>query len=249
MLSWLILGGVLLAAALLVARSFVKADPAMVAGGIRRSAALLFGLMALVSLLAGKFAFAVPLALVAFGFLGRGNLNLGGLNFGGFRPSGAWFSGAKPSPGNVSEMKTFYLIMTLEHDTGVLEGTVLRGPFRDRKLSELSFPELLDLLFECRAGDGEAAILLETYLDRTQGAEWRQKPGAAGAYASPPTSGGQVTVEEAYGILGLAPGASLEDIKAAHKRLMKAMHPDQGGSTYIAAKINLAKEVLTRPHG
>lgn len=145
-----------------------------------------------------------------------------------------------PTPGKATDIETRTLRMRLDHDTGTLEGTVLAGPFRGRNLAELSLDDLRTLLRECRADDPDAAQLLEGYLDRVHGAAWR----ADGAPGRPPPSRGPMTREEAYNILGLKPGATPEDVKAAHHRLMLKIHPDQGGSTYLAAQINQARDVL-----
>ena len=143
-----------------------------------------------------------------------------------------------PTPGQNSDIETRYLRMTLEHDSGVLRGTVLEGRFQGRNLEEMSLDELLDLLRECRIHDVQSATVLESYLDRVHGAGWREGTDAP----SPP--GGSMTRDQAYEILGLSPGASEGEIREAHRRLLQANHPDRGGSTFIAAQINQAKDVL-----
>lgn len=147
-----------------------------------------------------------------------------------------------PTPGKATDIETRTLRMRLDHDTGTLEGTVLAGPFRGRQLAEMALDELRALLRECRADDPDAAQLLESYLDRVHGAAWRTA--ADGEPGAPPPTRGRMSREEAYNILGLKPGAAPDEIKAAHHRLMLKIHPDQGGSTYLAAQINQAKDVL-----
>ena len=151
-----------------------------------------------------------------------------------------------PSPGQSSDVETAYLRMTLDHDTGELKGTVLEGPFRGRLVEELGHEELLALLRDCRVNDAQSAELLESYLDRMHGAEWRggDSGAQAGGRAESSSDGRPMTVDEAYEILGIRRGADADEIRDAHRRLMLKIHPDQGGSTYLAAKINQAKEVL-----
>lgn len=153
-----------------------------------------------------------------------------------------------PTPGKNSDIETAYLRMTLEHDSGVLSGTVLQGQFEGRNLEELSFENLLGLLRECRVNDPQSATVLETYLDRVHGADWRGEGGGesggrddAGSSAG---AGGSMTRDQAYEVLGLTPGASESEIRDAHRKLLMANHPDKGGSTFLAAQINQAKDVL-----
>src|SRR5215472_5637769 len=152
-----------------------------------------------------------------------------------------------PAGGQTSTVTTTFLRMTLDHDTGRMEGTILRGRFAGMRLDELGPADLLALLRECRAEDEEGARLLEAYLDRVR-PDWRDELAGAGAGAG--TGGGArptgdaMTVEEAYAILGLSPGADDEAVKEAHRRLMVKLHPDHGGSDYLATQINRARDVL-----
>lgn len=149
-----------------------------------------------------------------------------------------------PTPGQNSDIETPYLRMTLEHDSGVLRGTVLQGKYRGRNLEELSPDDLLDLLRECRVNDPQSATVLETYLDRVHGADWRSEAGGDGAGGGARPGGGSLSQDQAFEVLGLKPGASGDDIRAAHRKLLMANHPDKGGSTFLAAQINQAKDVL-----
>ncbi|MDE0391293.1 MAG: DnaJ domain-containing protein, partial [Rhodospirillales bacterium] len=165
-----------------------------------------------------------------------------------------------PSAGQRSDVETPYLRMTLDHDSGEMEGSVLQGRHAGRRLDDLTEPELLDLFGECSLRDDEGRRLLEAYLDRTLGPDWRERAEAGAERAHSTADGaGQgwgrkrqsasagrtpMTREEAYEILGLSPGAGTEEIKEAHRTLMRKLHPDHGGSNYLAAKINQAKELL-----
>jgi hypothetical protein len=90
--------------------------------------------------------------------------------------------------------------------------------------------------------------LFQAYLDsRTAG--WRETvEDHPGAGQSAQGGAGAMTEKEAYEVLGLQVGAGEEEIRQAHRTLMKKLHPDQGGSTYLATRVNLAKDVLLRSH-
>jgi hypothetical protein len=150
-------------------------------------------------------------------------------------------TGAAAGDGQRSTVKTDYLQMSLEHGSGRLSGEVLRGRFAGRQLADLGLRELLLLLEELRREDRESVALLETYLDRSQGADWRKADAGAEARDASRSS---MTREEAYQVLGLQTGADDEQIREAHRRLMQRLHPDRGGSGYLAATINRAKDVL-----
>ncbi|MBM1175431.1 DnaJ domain-containing protein [Microvirga arabica] len=150
--------------------------------------------------------------------------------------------------GSTSRVRSGLIEMTLDHDTGEMEGSVLAGTFAGQQLGSLDEARLRDLLTECQAGDPDGVRLLEAYLDRcfphwredTQNEEQRRA-------AAQPTSG-VMNPEEAYRILDLQPGATPDQIRQAHRSLMKKLHPDQGGSTYLAARVNQAKDLLLSRH-
>ena len=160
--------------------------------------------------------------------------------------AGQAFSGARgPGGGGApehSEVRTGDLKMTLHHASGEMDGEVLVGQFRGRRLSEMDLDDLTAL--RASLGDGQSAPLLDTYMERRfgrrqDGAE-QERDQATGA----PGADGPMTESRALEILGLAPGATEEDIVDAHRRLMQRLHPDRGGSTYLAATLNEAKRVL-----
>lgn len=152
---------------------------------------------------------------------------------------------ARPSAGNESHVTTDILDMTLDHDSGEMTGKVLEGPLAGRELADLGETEFIDLLRYCRQRDADSARLLETYLDRRFGDSWRtDDPGTEEQKGSGEAGNGSLTENEARDILGVEPGASRDEIIQAHRRMMQKMHPDRGGSNYLAARINEAKELL-----
>lgn len=153
---------------------------------------------------------------------------------------------AQPAPGSISRVRSKLIEMTLDHGTGEMEGSVLAGTLAGRQLRSLDEARLQDLLAECHASDPDGVRLLEAYLDRRfprwrEDTETEEHPQADARSAS-----GAMTPEEAYQILDLEPGAAADEIQQAHRRLMKKLHPDQGGSTYLASRINQAKDILLR---
>ena len=212
---------------LLAAAGFVRATPAQLAGGLRAAGPAMLGLGGVVLLLIGRAGIGGMLISGAFAWY----------------MSGRRRKAAKATPGQRSHVRTAALEMQLDHDSGVLEGLVLAGRFEGRELAALSRDELLVLRGEL-AADGESLALLETYLDGRFPA-WRDdlEPDDGDRLRAAPASGA-MTEQEAYKILGLEPGASAAEIRKAHRRLMQRLHPDLGGSSFLAARINEAKDIL-----
>jgi hypothetical protein len=152
--------------------------------------------------------------------------------------------------GRRSGVDTAYLSVSLDHDTGSVDGQVKQGRFGGRRLGELSRADLLLLLDEVRRDDHEAVAVLEAYLDRIHGPDWRSEGAAEGSDAkaehgrSERTGSGAMPRDEALAMLGLKPDANEAQIRGAHHRLMLKLHPDHGGSDYLAARLNEARDVL-----
>jgi len=228
-----LLGGfAVLSGFLLLVYLFVNADPARLARGLKVTGVVIAVLAVATLAISGRLAaLLVPVAMLMPLLIRVRNL------LDRYRP---------PSGGQTSTVATPFLRMTLDHDTGSMTGTILRGRFSGMRVEELGIADLLALLRECRAEDEEGARLLEAYLDRLH-PDWRdefsgERAGSSGGRAR--STSGDMTIDEAYAILGLAPGADAEAIKEAHRRLMVKLHPDHGGSDYLATKINRARDIL-----
>jgi len=210
-----------------VLRWFTEADPKQLVRAGQFVLALVGGAFALWLVATGKAADAMVLVTTMLPFF--------------IRWKALWTrmrNAAGPTPGGSSDVETAWLRMSLDHETGTMGGTVRQGAFSGRRLGELTLEQLRALAAECR-GDPDSLALLETYLDRIH-PDWRETH--TGTTAAP--RAGAMSPEEAWRVLGLEPGASVDAIRDAHRRLMKKLHPDQGGSSYLAAKLNEAKDVL-----
>lgn len=237
----------LLAVLIVVGRWFVTADPKSLAKALKWVAGAVV-VAIIVSLAAtGRLGWAIMALPALLPWLARARaVHRAAKNFS--RMSAGMMGGG--GSGRTSEVRTRFLKMVLDHDSGTMNGEVIDGIHAGRRLDDLSLAQLLDLLNSCHLQEAQSAQLLETYLDRVH-PDWRERVQAAGAGASTgggaggggPVPGG-MSREEAYQVLGLEAGAGDDDIKAAHHRLIANLHPDRGGSTYLAAKINQAKDVL-----
>ena len=228
MLSYLLLGVVLLVIVLSAAHWFARADTKTLLLVIKWVGGVLAVLIGLYLIVSGR-AFHVIWVALLLPVLWRMMRGIGG---------------GTPSVGQASDVTTDYLSMILDHDSGEMSGTALKGAYAGRSLDDLGLDELLTLFEQCLAADEKSAQVLEAYLDRSHHSGWRDAMdarGGGGPAAAPMTSA------EAREILGVGEDATTEDIKAAHRDLMQRNHPDRGGSTYLAAKINLAKELLLGP--
>ena len=238
MVQYLILGVALLVAVILISRWFESANPTRLAKVLKWGFLGLGGLLAIYFGVTGKMQLAlIPLALTFLPLLIRG-----------MRSAAAARQGGTPSPGKQSGIETAYLRMSLDHDSGEMHGTVIRGEFAGQDLHELSHAQLVELLNECKANDEQSARLIESYIERAFGDGGHQEESTSNQHSSrrraPYQSSTAMSRDEAFEVLGLERGSSEAEIRDAHHKLLLKIHPDQGGSDYLAAKINQAKEVL-----
>jgi hypothetical protein len=229
----LILGLAVLFVLIFVGRMVSTSDPKKLAKLVRRIGAIASFALALLLAARGQIFLAVPLAFFGAGLLGW------------IAVPASWTSRTQRSTGQVSRVRSQFVEMELDHDSGEMRGKILAGQYENVPLDALDPPTLLKLRSEF---DPESRALLEAYLDRrTPG--WREDVNEdPGAGRSEPPRHSPMTEEEAHQILGLETGAADADVRRAHRSLMKKLHPDQGGSTYLAARVNEAKEVLLRRH-
>ena len=227
----LILAGVA-AVALLLGRVLLRTPPADLARRLRIAGGAVLMLFGGGLMLARQFAIGLPVGIAGFMILRREMDRRGGGSSGAARRSGVRSQG---------------LDMSLDHDTGEMDGRILQGRFEGKMLSQLALPDLIALAADF-SGDADSLRLLESYLDRAHPG-WREDvhEGGARRQRAAPGAGGMST-QEAYEVLGLEPDAGEAEVREAHRRLMKQVHPDRGGSHALAAKINEAKDRILGEH-
>jgi DnaJ domain len=229
----IIFGILVLVLALWVLGIISKVDPKIAARVLKASGGLIAIAVAVFLGLRGEIGIAIPLGVFGLGLLG-------------WIPFGAagFSQRTQKSSGQTSRVRSAYLEMELDHDSGEMRGRIVAGRHQGEALDRLDVKTLASLLDEM---DEESRALLVAYLDRRDPSwsEYAQGHAAAGRAAA---GSGKMTEQEAYQILGIEPGAGADAITRAHRTLMKKLHPDQGGSTYLAARINEAKEILFRRH-
>jgi hypothetical protein len=218
-------------------KQFGRMDAATAARIIRHGGGVVGMIGALLLLLRGRFGLAATVAGMVANFAGWKAMS--------GAPTGFGNVGAGSRQGRSSVARSAMVEMRLDHDSGVMTGTILAGAYAGRAVETLSRPELVSLRQELARDDPDGVSLLEAYLDR-RFAGWReanegQRQGRGG--------GGSMTRREALEVLGLVEGASGADIVRAHRTLMKKFHPDHGGSTTLAARVNQAKDVLMQRQG
>ncbi len=230
-----VLAGII-AIALLVwlAKSYIKSDPTLLARYGRRAGGIVCFAVGALLLLKGRIDVAIMLG------------GIGAWLWGIRLPILPWYMPAG-QPETVQRQSTS-AVEIYPDLAGKMDGRVLNGPFAGRGFSSLSDAEHTALMADLAVRDPAGARLFQTYLDR-RAAGWCETVNEnAGARQGGQGGSSAMTEKEAYDVLGLKIGAGEEEIRQAHRALMKKLHPDQGGSTYLATRVNMAKDVLLRTH-
>lgn len=155
-------------------------------------------------------------------------------------------SSQKTNDGETSSIETSLLTMIINHDTGQMEGIIRVGRFADKKLTECSEEQLFRLYQQAENNHQDSLSVLNAYLDRVIGGQWRQRFESEKADKVKQTDTNEMSTSEALDILGINSDASREEIIKAHRKLIQKLHPDRGGSHYLAAKLNQAKALLLK---
>jgi hypothetical protein len=236
----LVIGLILLFLLVQAIKQFGRMDAATAARLIRHGGGVVGMIGALLLVLRGRIGLAAAVASMVANFAGW--KTPGGAAPGGFSNVGG---GAGARQGRSSIARSAMVEMRLDHSSGAMTGTILSGAYGGRAVETLSRPELIALRQELARDDPDGVSLLEAYLDR-RFAGWRE---ADQGQRQRRGGDGAMTRREAFEVLGLAEGAAAADIIRAHRTLMKKFHPDHGGSTTLAARVNQAKDVLMQRQG
>lgn len=232
MLAYFIIGLSVFVALLVGGQALANADPKNLVKALRIAATIICALLAGFFILTGRFAYAPPFVIAALFFL-RNKPFVGG--------------GGTPSSGQQSDVETSWIKATLDHDNGEMDGEILKGKFESKMLTSLTLEQLMD--FQEEAGDDPQTLaIINSFLDRyheqTEDGDTAQNEQTKEQKTRTRSTSGPMSRREALEILELTDGATLVQIKKAHRQLMKKFHPDHDGSEYMAAKINEAKDVL-----
>ncbi|MEO0542569.1 MAG: DnaJ domain-containing protein [Pseudomonadota bacterium] len=210
---------------------FLTTSPEKIASNLRLILPAVFAVFGIAFIVAGRIAIGAPLLVFAYTLFSR--------------MRGVSYSGGGPA--RRSTVRSALLEMELDHTTGEMNGLILQGDFEGKDLDSLTDAELMEFAQEA-SGDLESLQLLEAYLDRRM-PTWRDDANTdTGSRHAAPAQSGAMTEQEAYEILGLEFSASVADIRKAHRRLMQSVHPDVGGSAFLAQRINEAKDFLLTLH-
>ena len=245
-MPYLILGIALLLGLILMGKWFASAQPAQIAKVLKILGVSVFLLVILFFAATGRLMWALFMLPVLLPWLMRLRSAT--------RMAKNFSRMSKGSTGQTSDVETKYLKLSLDHDSGEMTGEILLGDYAGRQIEDMQVSELIELMAECMVDDEQSAQVLEAYLDRMY-PEWRDQVNTEAngnethehgrGWGAKPSADG-MSQNEAFEVLGLSPSATEKEIKEAYHRLISNLHPDHGGSTYLAAKINQAKDTLLR---